>query len=264
MSNTRIAEGFVTLILAAVLASLHGCAGPAKPEAKAGTYEGPPTTIGGGQARMFVTLDSEGKPTTIGVRMNDAALTGLPTTHPYDTAGVEYRVDLPKEAAMTGYDHFTVNWNPMGHIPPGVYDSPHFDFHFYLLSPTERYRISLEGEDRARAQKQPSPKFMPEGYILPEGTAEPRMGAHAIDPSGPEFNHQPFTKTFIYGFYDGRMIFVEPMITKAFLETKTTLTDNVKLPQSYQVHAYYPTKYRVGYDPVRKEHVVALEGLVYR
>jgi hypothetical protein len=25
-----------------------------------------------------------------------------------------------------------INWNPMVHIPPGVYDLPHFDVHFYL------------------------------------------------------------------------------------------------------------------------------------
>lgn len=261
MPHTRIAT---TLVLAVALASLPGCAGPVRQEAKTGTYEGPPTAIGGGQARTFVTLDGAGKPTAIGVKMTEAALTGLPTEHPHDTAGVEHRLALPKEAAMTGYDHLTVDWNPQGHIPPGVYDSPHFDFHFYLISPEARGKITLQGEDLARAQKPPTSEFMPAGYALPEGTAERRMGAHAIDPSAPEFNKVPFAKTFIYGFYDGRMIFVEPMVTKTFLETKTDVMESVKLPQSYQTRAYYPTKYRVGYDPAKKEYVVALEGLVYR
>ena len=31
------------------------------------------------------------------------------------------------------------------------------------------------------------------------------MGAHAIDPTGDEFTKKSFTKTFIYGFYDGEM-----------------------------------------------------------
>ena len=25
-----------------------------------------------------------------------------------------------------------LNWNPHGHIPPGIYDRPHFDVHFYM------------------------------------------------------------------------------------------------------------------------------------
>ena len=60
------------------------------------------------------------------------------------------------------------------------------------------------------------------------------------------------------------MIFVEPMVTKSFLDTRINIAENIKLPQSYQRHAYYPTKYHVSYDSVKKEHTVALEGLVYR
>lgn len=263
MSHPRITQRLFTLLVSATMAMLYGCAGTATHEIKAGTYQGPATAIGDGQVRSFVTIDDHGKPTAIGVRMNEGALTKLPTTHPYDTPGVEFRVDLPKEAAMSGYDHVTVNWNPQGHIPHGVYDTPHFDFHFYLITPAERYNITLEGQGLTQAQKQPLPEFMPEGYILPKGTAEPRMGAHAIYPGAPEFNHQPFGKTFIYGFYDGRMIFLEPMISRDYLESKPDATESVKLPKSYQRHAYYPTLYHVGYDPAKKEFVVALEGLTY-
>lgn len=263
MSYPIITQRFFTSLVTATMVLLFGCASTAPHEIKAGTYLGPQTAVGGGEAHSFVTIDEHGKPTAIGVRMSEGALTKLPATHPYDTPGVEFRVDLPKEAAIAGYDHVTVNWNPQGHIPHGVYDSPHFDFHFYMITPAERYNITLEGDDRARAQKQPSPEFMPEGYILPEGTAEPRMGAHAVNPGAPEFNHQPFTKTFIYGFYDGQMIFLEPMVSQAFLQSKPDTTANINLPKSYQRHAYYPTRYHVGYDPAKSEFVVAIEGLTY-
>lgn len=263
MAHARIAGGLMALALTVTLASLYGCAETARREAGE-TYDGPPTAIGAGQAQAFVTVDSMGKPTAIGVRMTEAALTHLPTEHPHDVPGVEYPLALPKQIAMTGVNDITVDWNPQGHIPPGVYDTPHFDFHFYLISPAERYKITLQGDDLARAQKQPSPEFMPDGYMLPEGTAEPHMGAHAVDLSAPEFNRLGFTKTFIYGFYDGRMIFLDPMVNKAFFETKPNITENVKLPKSYAVHGYYPTKYRVGYDPEKKEYLIALEGLVYR
>ena len=48
----------------------------------------------------------------------------------------------------------------------------------------------------------------------------PTMGAHWIDVTAPELNGQPFTETFIFGSFDGKMTFYEPMITKAFIEEK--------------------------------------------
>jgi hypothetical protein len=36
-----------------------------------------------------------------------------------------------------------LNWNPHGHIPPGVYDLPHFDFHFYIEPIEKIFAISL-------------------------------------------------------------------------------------------------------------------------
>lgn len=242
MSRAGIVGKPMVFLLALTMISLDGCAGHYTREIREGTYEGPAMVIGNGEAKTFVIIDRDAKPTAIGIKISAAALTNLPATHPYDTPGVEFRVELPKEAANTGYDHVTINWNPHGHIPPGVYDSPHFDFHFYMITPAERYKITLQGEGIALAQKQPAPEFMPQGYILPKGTAEPRMGVHAINSNAPEFNHQPFTRTFIYGFYDGRIIFLDPMVSKAFLETKPDVTDNIKLPGSYQAHGYYPAK----------------------
>ena len=51
--------------------------------------------------------------------------------------------------------------------------------------------------------------------------------------TAPEFIGKPFTVTYIYGFYHGNMTFVEPMITKAFLETHPDFTLPIKQPQAY-------------------------------
>ena len=48
------------------------------------------------------------------------------------------------------------------------------------------------------------------------------MGAHWLDITSPELNQEnpkSFTQTFIYGSYDGKVIFMEPMITKAFMDS---------------------------------------------
>lgn len=242
-------------------------------QSQAGTYEGPPLRLGQGTAQAFVTLDVGGKPIALGVRFAEAALTGLPAEPPrvgtvpqeWDPhKGWDYILGLPREAAETGYTHVYLNWNPNGHAPSGIYDVPHFDVHFYLISSEERERITPTEQNLARARKQPPASQMPAGYFLPRGTKVPRMGAHAINPAADEFNKKPFTKTFVYGFYDGRMIFLEPMIAKAFLETRPNVSEPIKLPKTYALHAYYPIRYSVKYDPASKQYAVSLEGLTRR
>lgn len=44
------------------------------------------------------------------------------------------------------------------------------------------------------------------------------MGVHYGDFTSDEFQ-TPWEKAFIYGFYDGQMVFWEPMIANSFLET---------------------------------------------
>lgn len=263
LNHKMVAKGLVRVVFAAaVTTSLVGCAEFGKPGSKAGTYDGPSQAIGGGRGHAFITLDASGGATAIGVRMSEAALVGLPAEPPPNAEGWEYVLSLPKEAAIAGYNHIGLYWNPKGHTPPGIYDVPHFDFHFFLISPEQRERITAVGEDLARAHRAPAPEFMPVGYILPDGTEVPRMGGHAIDPAAPEFSKLPFTKTFIYGFYNGQMIFLEPMVTKAFLETKPNVTDRIKLPKTYSTHAYYPTTYSVKHNVTQREYVISLESLV--
>lgn len=78
---------------------------------------------------------------------------------------------------------------------------------------------------------------MPAGYLLPQGTAEPRMGAHAIYPGAPEFNDGGFTRSFIYGCHDGRMVFLDSMITKAFLDSRADVTEATPVPEGYRAPA---------------------------
>ncbi len=230
----------------------------------AGVYEGPPTPIGQGQGRAFVILAADGTPTTIGIRLTEAALDGLPGTPPPGADGWEYVLPLPAQAAGSGYDHIGIDWDPQGHAPPGVYDRPHFDFHFYLIDANARNRITAVGADRERANKMPEAAFLPAGYLLPPGTEVPRMGAHAIDPAADEFNHKPFAHSFIYGFYDGKMIFVEPMVTRAFLASKPAISTPVKLPEAYALRGYYPTRYGIRYDAERRQYDITLDGLISR
>lgn len=222
-------------------------------------------TLGAGQARSWVRLDRDGNPTAVGVTFSETALEGLPKEPPPGEEGIGITFALPPQASKTAFKHIWLNYNPHGHPPEKIYDVAHFDFHFYMISDAEREAITATGEGLVKGNKQPAAEFIPAGYVSVPNSVVPRMGSHWVNPLGRELNGQPFTTTFLFGSYDGRLIFAEPMITKSFLETKTNVTELIKLPKSYERRgAYYPTKYTIRYDAATKEYTVALEGMTLR
>lgn len=246
--------------MATVARACENCKG----NKKAGTYIGETAILGNGTVRSWVTLNEAGKPTAVGVTFTETALSGLRRDKPPVMPGWEYRLMLPKEANATAFKHVTVDWNPAGHIPPGIYDTPHFDFHFFMITPKERERITAKGQDRLVCRKAPPAQYQARDYIFAPDSEEPGMGGHWVDPTSPELNGQPFTRTFIYGFYDGRKVFFEPMISLEYLKSKPSVTEPIKLPAKYAVSGYYPTKYSVRYDPLRQEYTVSLDEMVLR
>ena len=221
-------------------------------------YDGPPVSVGNGRIHSWMTVDDTGHPNAIGVTFTAGVLTNLPAT---DT---EYLVPLPPQAAATGVPitQFVLNWNPHGHVPTNVYGVPHFDFHFYTITPAVRQAITATGDNLTVVDRDPMPMAIPQGYIRPPGTEMAHEGAHWINPASPEFNGHPFTETFIYGFYDGQLAFFEPMITRDYLETHPSVSHDIALPQAFPRTAYWPTGYRITSG--RNDYTVALTGLVWR
>ena len=247
------------LSLSVAAGALLGCSDPPPgPADKSGTFFGPVTAMAGGTARSYVTLDRSGAPTDLGLALTETALNGLPAV------STEFVFALPPEASATPFKHAVINWIPLGHPPAMVYTVPHFDFHFYLITDAERNAIVLgDSTLAAKMVRQPAAEFVPAGYVA--GRNSERMGMHWNDLSAPEHHGEAFTKTFIYGSYDGVFTFGEPMVTKAYLETKpAAVATPVKLPAQYASRGYQATSYTVSWDAAAKEHRIALSGLVMR
>lgn len=245
------------LVLIGTLAAFaaSGASGPT-------TYEGAPVKIGQGQARTIVRSDQTGKITAIGVVMTPSALEGLPHAGANGHALFRYVLAMPTKGPRTAVDHVELDWEAAGHPPPGVYDVPHFDFHFYLVERAEVMKVSFAGpDDSASPAQQPAAELMPAGYVLLPGTAVPQMGVHAVNPAAAEFQKQPLTATFIYGYYDQRQTFIEPMVSLAFLKSKPTFTAPVVRPSAYSKPGAYPSTYRVAFDSRRKVYEILLEDL---
>jgi hypothetical protein len=200
--------------------------------------------LGEGRARTYVLFDKRRGtqvPVEVGVALDERALQGLPAPmpmpHPMPPGDGHEHVDshiydlaLPARHG-TPYQFVELDWNPAGHEVKGVYDVPHFDFHFYTVTPAERAAVDpADPQFQQRADNLPAAEFVPAPYstLTPPGAptpAVPRMGVHWIDPRSPEIQGllgrpelaRPFTTTFIHGSWDGRFTFAEPMITRAFI-----------------------------------------------
>ena len=266
------------LVAAAAVGLLAGCtAAEAKNESSAlRTVYGAALTIGNGTARVFVTLNANKQPVSLGVSLSESAMTGLPMTPkaPSPSAAM-LMLALPPEAKVTGYDHVMLDWNPAGHEPEHVYTLPHFDFHFYSATEAEQMAIMPNAPDfEQRASRVPESRFAPAGYVAahllmkapaPAATI-PMMGLHWIDSAAAELHGQKFTSTFIWGSFDGRFIFLEPMITKAHIESAKSVAGNaivtaLKSPERYQRAGYYPDRYTVRWDASAKEYQISMDGL---
>lgn len=242
------------VVIAAMTASCK------KDQAK-GIYKGPEVAINNGKAWTWVQLKDDGSPERLAITITDAAMNSVPT-QPGEGGGHEdmllnsYVLTFHPKAAVTPFKHIWLNWNPAGHEPPGIYDLPHFDIHYYMITNAEREAMANDKIDVL-----PDASYVPASYISP-GPGVPLMGNHWLDATAPELNGQTFTETFIFGSYDSKVIFYEPMITKAFLQGATNYERDIPQPTKYQQAGYHPTKMRVAkHDGVTE---VILEGFVKR
>ena len=238
---------------------------------KSALVYGPTVSFAQGSARSWVQLDATGTASAIGIAMTETALSGLPTTvsGPSPTA-LMASLPLPAEAAGTGFDHAELGWNPLGHEPAPIYGLPHFDMHFYTVSAaTQQAILPNDPQWATKAANLPGAAFVPAGYVSPPpplaASAVPQMGVHWTDVKSPEFNGQVFSSTFIFGSWDGQYIFLEPMITKAYLDSHpANATRNIPQPAQWAKPGSYPTTYTVNYDASAKEFRITLGGLTKR
>ncbi|SDN34837.1 hypothetical protein SAMN05660642_04628 [Geodermatophilus siccatus] len=236
------------------------------PASAGDTVVGPSQGLGNGHARTYVTLDGDGRPTEVGVRLSSTALEGLPES------GSMLMLDLPDQAATTAFDHVMLNWNPQGHHPVELFGKPHFDFHFDMVDMAAMHGITPDDPGyAAKAEHLPEARYMPEDYEVPKDVpvaaqAVPGMGVHWFDASDTSLvpGTYDFQHIVLNGSWDGRRTFDEPMITKEFLMSGPDVELPLKQPQAFQKSAYYPTTYAIDVDEQTGDYVVSLAGMTAR
>lgn len=246
-------------------------------------------TLGKGTATSFGEFDSRGNPTAIGLAFSAVALESLPAgsdNHHCAERGkdggaaskcqhtFEHAIPLPDTVARRPdipFKWVLLNWNPVGHIPPGIYDVPHFDVHFVMAPIAEIFSIEPGpcGPEFVRCdQFQIGKKALPPNYMHADyrdvDAVVPAMGNHLVDLTGPEFNKQPFKRSWIYGIYDGKVIFYEEMVTHEHLLGKPNACIPIKQTPAVEVSGFYPTVSCIRHSAASGEYTVSMEEFIFR
>lgn len=154
----------------------------------------------------------------------------------------------------TYFDHLEMHWNPNGHEPACCFGVPHFDMHFYGVPTQEVWTI------KTTDPAPPSAERIPAGYIYP-GAKEsvPQMGVHAVLPDQVAPGHV-MTADMLAGFWNGKMHFIEPMITRKWLLRKKSFTLAVPRPKELGRRTLYPTKFVARYDGKAQAYQLIFSG----
>lgn len=250
------------------------------------------SALGNGTVTSYAEFDASGAPKAIGIVFPSSMLDNLPAApsdghHCFDAnndgaidlakecSGWHERVlPLPSEASRRTdlpFKWALVNWNPHGHIPPGVFDKPHFDVHFYIESIENVFALASGpcGPENVRCDQFARARLpVPASYMHPDFTdvqaVAPAMGNHLVDLTAPEFKGVPFTRAWIYGVYDGRVTFYEEMVTVEYLKSQPQKCFPIKTAKAVALAGYYPTQSCIRYTKEKAEYTVSLEGFQLR
>ena len=184
-------------------------------------------------------------------------------TWPPVAAGVALIPDSAR--AGTGFTELSMNWEPHGH-PPVAFLTPHFDFHFYL--------VDAAAIDQIDCKDLSKPSALPAGYELPDvvmpppvakmigvetlvGLCVPKMGMHSI-PAADNASTTAFKGDMVIGWWKGKPIFIEPMLSKAMLMEKKSF--DLPIPTIPGLTGNYPRKFHADWNAQTNSYSFVFSG----
>jgi hypothetical protein len=179
-------------------------------------------------------------------------------------------IAAPDDGTQT-FTYVEIDWNTEGapRGPNGAFASPHFDFHFYMVSHddmmTDLTCVSSNGKtcdplltdyaQMRRFQNMPDARYIPGLYRADIGSAIPVMGLHLLDMTldytVDAVNHYP---VLIYGTFDGKVIFAESSVTLHTLQDAINAPEHrlsfpFRQPAEFAEAIDWPTEFVIEYLP---------------
>ena len=243
--KTTAALGVATLALSLILVGCGGGDDDVYDDEVTRTALGESAVFGSGTMQTWVRYNANNFPLEAGATIPMSIVDTMPAGGDGPTGAIAALKFPDDMRTRSFFKTLVVHSNPQGH-PGAYYLTPHYDFHFYNAD-VQRIRTFMPPD----AASQDSGVVLPPGYVM-EPFAVPEMGTHAITHEDHELleSTQKFEKTMIQGYYDGRVEFVEPMLTQKLLQAKQPFTLPVPRPATFKLGAptLYPTKFRAEFD----------------
>ncbi|MBR59123.1 MAG: hypothetical protein CMH54_14030 [Myxococcales bacterium] len=222
-------------------------------ETTSGIIEGESAMMGDSSIQTWAELDDDGVVIRVGFNAGASGLDAL-------TDEEHLVVQWPEAVqSQTFFNHLGLDFQNEGHGPP-PYLFPHFDVHFYGVSPTDNAAIDCVEEPLPEGLEAGVPAsgndYVPDFYLIPstaldpDGTCVPGMGVHAVDVRSPELHEEPefFTTTLVLGYHNGALTFLEPMVTQEYLAARSEWGWDVPRPNILGRSVLWPARFEATYD----------------
>lgn len=169
-------------------------------------------------------------------------------------------IDMPDPVRQQGgFTQLTMYWEAGGH-PPAPFMTPHFDFHFYTIAASER--AAMDCKDVSKPASLPAAYGLPDVPLPPEmakmtgvpaliGVCVPQMGMHAMLLTEIE-RKDAFSGSMVIGYYKGKPIFIEPMLSKQMLMREQSF--DLPIPDVPGLTGAHPTKFHAEYDAAQQAY----------
>ena len=229
--------------------------------------QGETQTFGSAQMSTWAKLDSNGLVLEAGAVIPMSIIRDMPA--PGDgPGGAIAALKYPAAVVATTFFNTMVAQSNMTGHPGPYYAAPHFDFHFYQVPKATvlTYVPSIDEHTCADPLSQPpNVVSLPSNYVM-ESTCVAYMGTHAItnEDAAAMAGTKLFSKSMIQGYYGGKVIFVEPMVTQELMLTKQSFSLPVPMPAHFGLAAptLYPTEFRADYDSAKDAYIFTFSRFI--
>jgi hypothetical protein len=214
----------------------------------------------------WATLDTAGKVNAVSWNLPLIAVTSLESATFMGRQWMNVSAEVKRDTALTG---LAVDFLPTGHLPNGIYNVQHWEFHIAFQAIEEVKTIDCADPTM------PAFNIIPPVWSVlpPPDNCFPAMGIHAISGMAPEFNGQRFTFSNLLVYYRGngslkdvgaKLTSFEPKATtQLFKERKSFNITFPTLPAGALGRAAnVPSTLSCNYDSANDAYVMTASGFV--
>lgn len=190
---------------------------------------GPSAPLGGGDVSTYALGDGSGGVTHVGARV---PLSVLGSSVPASAT-----VAMPSVVARTTFfDHVFAEMTPDGGIA----------LYFVGIPTAAREAIACTGEVA------PPADVLPAGYAADPAMCRPQIGVAAHDGA----------RAMTFGYHDGRIVFLEPMLPRAQLDARQSFSLAVPRPTHLDRKTRWPTRFDATFDPATDSYALVFSAFV--